>query len=96
MKRVSTIPHPKDTSIALVFLIDKNRRDIVFYPDIFSVTKLLFYESKSGKINFIHKPHLCTRNMAHITSEINKDIGKYTEIGFVVTDIHADNDRAPK
>ena len=92
MKRVAPIQHPKDTSIPLDFIISKERRDIILYVDLFYVNKIPFYVSKSGKINHIGVQKLNSRKASKITNFIIKEMEKYTARGFVVTDIHADNE----
>ena len=72
--------------------VSQQHKQITMYIDIFYVTLIPFFLSKTGKIYFLSVTKLKSRSVREITNAIEQDQNKHEQRGFDITDIHVDNE----
>jgi len=92
MKRLSPTSHPKTTTLPVPSYILENFKNLIMAIDIFFVNGILFFISKTEKLNFISASRLKGWNISQIVKLIKRDCDKYKRTGFDIMDIHADNE----
>ena len=78
--------------IPLPLPISQYHQRIQLYIDIFFVNRVPFFHTKSGKINFITSQALYGRSARQIIDGLNIVQQIYKNRGFIITDIHGDNE----
>ena len=91
MTKISS-PSLQVQKIPLPPSIAKHHQRISLYIDIFFVNKIPFFHTKSGKINFLTTQVLQSRSALQIIKGLLIVKKIYKDRGFIITDVHGDNE----
>ena len=78
--------------IPLPLPISKHHQQVNIYIDIFYVNRIPFFHTKSGKVNFITSQALSGRSAKQIIDGYESIRKVYEDRGFIISDVHGDNE----